>query len=210
VSFTLRQDSNPPLQFAIDGTAVRLTGAVEKSGQTDEDAVVLENNFWYQYYYLIRRYDFQKGGLQHFKAFVPSIMQTLPVTLELKEAGRTIPGVGTKLNHYHASLAVAVSIEIWTDLDGQIFYASTNQQIELVRQDQVEAIATLRKEMARAIATAAAPIDYSASAGAPFTAEEVTVKANGFTLAGTLLLPKAARRPFPAVIMITGSGQQTR
>src|SRR5215470_17576683 len=54
------------------------------------------------------------------------------------------------------------------------------------------------------------PIDYSAPAGAPFTAEEVTVQANGFTLAGTLLLPKAGRRPFPAVIMITGSGQQTR
>src|SRR5215470_10902757 len=54
------------------------------------------------------------------------------------------------------------------------------------------------------------PIDYSASAGAPFTAEEVTVQAQGFTLAGTLLLPKAGPRPFPAVIMITGSGQQTR
>jgi dipeptidyl aminopeptidase/acylaminoacyl peptidase len=55
-----------------------------------------------------------------------------------------------------------------------------------------------------------APIDYSAPAGAPFTAEEITVQANGFTLAGTLLLPKAGRKPFPAVIMITGSGQQTR
>ncbi|HKF55999.1 MAG TPA: alpha/beta fold hydrolase [Blastocatellia bacterium] len=53
-------------------------------------------------------------------------------------------------------------------------------------------------------------IDYSAPAGAPFTAEEVTVQANGFTLAGTLLLPKTGRRPFSAVIMITGSGQQTR
>src|SRR5215212_608013 len=52
--------------------------------------------------------------------------------------------------------------------------------------------------------------DYSAPAGAPFTAEEVTVKANGFTLAGTLLLPKTGAKPFPAVITITGSGQQTR
>ena len=55
-----------------------------------------------------------------------------------------------------------------------------------------------------------ADIDYSAPAGAPFTAEEVTVQAKGFTLAGTLLLPKSAARPFPAVITITGSGQQTR
>lgn len=53
-------------------------------------------------------------------------------------------------------------------------------------------------------------IDYSAPANAPFTAEEVIVTVKGYTLAGTLLLPKNGRRPFPAVITITGSGQQTR
>src|SRR5947209_19550485 len=55
-----------------------------------------------------------------------------------------------------------------------------------------------------------AAIDYSAPPNASFTAEEVTVKAKGFPLAGTLLLPKNGARPFPAVITITGSGQQTR
>ena len=53
-------------------------------------------------------------------------------------------------------------------------------------------------------------IDYTAPASAPFTAEEVTVAAKGYNLAGTLLLPKNGKRPFPAVITITGSGQQTR
>ncbi|MDQ3818382.1 MAG: alpha/beta fold hydrolase [Acidobacteriota bacterium] len=53
-------------------------------------------------------------------------------------------------------------------------------------------------------------IDYSAPPGAPFTAEEVTIDAKGFALAGTLLLPKSGARPLPAVITITGSGQQTR
>jgi dipeptidyl aminopeptidase/acylaminoacyl peptidase len=53
-------------------------------------------------------------------------------------------------------------------------------------------------------------IDYSAPPNAPFTAEEVTVTARGYTLAGTLLLPKDGRRPLPSVITITGSGQQTR
>jgi dipeptidyl aminopeptidase/acylaminoacyl peptidase len=53
-------------------------------------------------------------------------------------------------------------------------------------------------------------IDYSAPPDAPYTAEEVTVTAKGYTLAGTLLLPKSGARPFPAVITITGSGQQTR
>src|SRR5262245_1445885 len=54
------------------------------------------------------------------------------------------------------------------------------------------------------------PIDYSAPAGAPFTAEEVTVQGSGFTLAGTLLLAKTGRKPFPAVITIAGSGPQPR
>ena len=49
-----------------------------------------------------------------------------------------------------------------------------------------------------------------AQAGVPYVAEEVTVKRNGYALAGTLLLSRDARRPAPAVVMITGSGQQTR
>src|SRR5437764_4494183 len=53
-------------------------------------------------------------------------------------------------------------------------------------------------------------IDYSAPPNASFTAEEVTVPAKGYTLAGTLLLPKNANRPFPVVLTITGSGQTTR
>src|SRR5213080_484810 len=53
-------------------------------------------------------------------------------------------------------------------------------------------------------------IDYSAPPNASFTAEEVTVPAKGYTLAGTLLLPKNAKRPLPAIITITGTGQETR
>jgi dienelactone hydrolase len=53
--------------------------------------------------------------------------------------------------------------------------------------------------------------DYGAPAGAPYTAEEVTVKSPaGHVLTGTLTLPKGATRKLPAVITITGSGQQDR
>ncbi len=52
--------------------------------------------------------------------------------------------------------------------------------------------------------------DYSAPAGAPYTAREVTVPADGFTLGGTLTLPGNATGPVPAVVTITGSGQQDR
>ncbi len=55
--------------------------------------------------------------------------------------------------------------------------------------------------------------DYSAPADAPYTAEEVVVKTpGGFTLAGTLTLPKGASRAHPvgAIVTITGSGPQDR
>ncbi|MEO7361898.1 MAG: alpha/beta fold hydrolase, partial [Gemmatimonadaceae bacterium] len=55
--------------------------------------------------------------------------------------------------------------------------------------------------------------DYSAPADAPYTAEEVLVKTPaGFTLAGTLTLPKGASKdkPVGAVVTITGSGQEDR
>ena len=52
--------------------------------------------------------------------------------------------------------------------------------------------------------------DYSAPAGAPYTATDVTVQTPmGHTLAGTLTLP-AGRGPFPAIVTITGSGAQDR
>ena len=54
------------------------------------------------------------------------------------------------------------------------------------------------------------PPDYSAPAGAPYAAEDVTVPTTmGHSLAGTLTLPPGAG-PFPAIVTITGSGSQDR
>ncbi|GMV10615.1 MAG: hypothetical protein AMXMBFR55_23490 [Gemmatimonadota bacterium] len=53
--------------------------------------------------------------------------------------------------------------------------------------------------------------DYSAPAGAPYTAEDVTIPTpGGHTLAGTLTLPRDRARPVPAVVTISGSGPQDR
>ncbi len=58
------------------------------------------------------------------------------------------------------------------------------------------------------------PPDYSAPAGAPFTAAEVRIPAgtgsDTFSLGCTLTTPRAGRRPLPAAVTITGSGSQTR
>ena len=53
--------------------------------------------------------------------------------------------------------------------------------------------------------------DYSAPAGAPYRAEEVTVKTPmGHVLTGTLTIPMNAKGKVPAVVTITGSGQEDR
>lgn len=60
---------------------------------------------------------------------------------------------------------------------------------------------------------AATKPDYSAPAGAPYTAVEVTVPTPlGHTLVGTLTLPKSASKAHPvgAIVTITGSGPQDR
>ena len=68
-----------------------------------------------------------------------------------------------------------------------------------------------RVDQAAASRLAIGKPDYSAPAGAPYTTEEITV-ANGpnVVLGGTLTLPKTASARVPAVVTITGSGQQDR
>lgn len=53
--------------------------------------------------------------------------------------------------------------------------------------------------------------DFSAPAGAPYTATEVSLAGQGgIVLGGTLTMPKSPTGLVPAVVMITGSGQQDR
>ena len=223
-SFTLMQEPNITLQFAFDGANVKLTGAREATAQTEAGAVILENNVWHQYQFLIKRYDKQKGGAQAFKAFVPSIMQTVPVNLELRNSLLSIPSSGagataTQLvEYYRLNVAGGLAMDILTGAGGKLIYVRVpKQRAEVVREEYGASIEVIRAKLDNQASDVQknTRIDYSAPATASFTAEEVTVTTQGFTLAGTLLVPKASGssgsvRMFPAVVMITGSGQQTR
>lgn len=84
--------------------------------------------------------------------------------------------------------------------DGTLLGATVpSQNVRITRAEGIHA-ATVR------------PPDYSAPAGAPYTAEEVVVRTpTGVSLAGTLTVPKArAARGAPAVVLITGSGPENR
>jgi dienelactone hydrolase len=209
VAFELEYGPNMKMQVSVRGAEVKMTGPQEAAAQTDPEALILENNVGYQFYFLIRRYDKQKGGVQQFKMLVPSIMQTLALSLELKGTVNPLPGKSELLELYRAVIANSINIDIITDLGGKLIFMSVPaQKSETVREEYAASVEQLRGVTRFALKSA--EIDYSAPPNAPFTAEEVTVKAKGFTLAGTLLLPKTGARPFPAVITITGSGQETR
>lgn len=198
-SFSLLQ---PPtrMEVSVEGKEVKMTGVREVTGQTDPAAVLLENNVWYQYHYLLARYDQKKGGRQQFNALVPSLMMTIPVNVELM-ATQSVNG----LAHYRVGVSV-LTIDIWAEGDRLVALHIPAQGVEVLREGYEHFSTTLKQ------ATVSKPVvrDYSAPSHAPFTAEEVVVDATDVKLAGTLLLPKAGKRPFPAVITITGSGQQTR
>lgn len=67
-----------------------------------------------------------------------------------------------------------------------------------------------RVDAATAAGLAMGKPDYSAPAGAPYTAEEVSLPGpEGNRLGGTLTLPNS-KSPVPAVVTITGSGQEDR
>ncbi len=70
----------------------------------------------------------------------------------------------------------------------------------------VEGTITLKPAASAAPAPAAAP---TPAAALPYRAEEVTYTNGDVTLAGTLTLPEGDG-PFPAAILLTGSGQQDR
>jgi uncharacterized protein len=211
-SFRLTKPPDTDLQFAIRGTEVQVTGSRQASGKTDGAAVILENLVWHQYYFLLRRYDAAKAGLQHFSAFVPSVMATIPTTLDRTEHAVTFEGIAAPLDHFRATFQSTLRIDIWAEPDGALVYVAVpSQGWEAVNEKYAARVDAIRKAMTDAQKKlSAAAIDYSAPPDAPFTAENVTVTAKGYTLAATLLLPKQGTGPFPAVVTITGSGQQTR
>ena len=95
-----------------------------------------------------------------------------------------------------------------TDAAGRLLGASVPvQQLTITR------VAELAESASPSAATAAKRADYSAPPDAPYTARDIDLRTTGnIVLEGTLTLPKtaSASRRVPAVVLITGSGQQTR
>src|SRR4030095_16119215 len=94
---------------------------------------------------------------------------------------------------------------VWVDAKGRVAVVAVPlQNFAAVREEYSSFISSFKTILSDKIKEV--EVDYGAPAGAPFTAEEVTIEAKGFTLAGTLLMPKKGKAPFPAGINIPSSG----
>jgi uncharacterized protein len=123
------------------------------------------------------------------------------VPLFLLQGGQTVVASVAWLARDSAAIAIAGSVmNVAVDAGGSITAAAAPaQQLTAVHVSGAHLPAFGRE-----------PPDYSAPAGAPYTAENVTVHTPaGHVLVGTLTRP-AAGGAVPAMIMITGSGAQDR
>jgi uncharacterized protein len=172
-------------------------------------STVLGGNIFYMNQFLLGRYDTVRGGTQEFQLF-PSLSAKIERVArdEIQATGIAASPLPTAFDRYSITIATT-NMVVWVDTRGRIAtMAIALQNFAAVREEYSSLVPSFKAILSAKMKEAG--FDYSAPAGAPFIAEEVTVQANGFTLAGTLLLPKTGKPPYPAVITITGSGQQTR
>jgi pimeloyl-ACP methyl ester carboxylesterase len=182
-----------------DGTA-RVTIADQPAREIKTQAsLVLENGVWHHFISLLKQYDANRGGNQAFTAFMPSTTSEFPLAVEAIDApsfkvkGQTIP-----TEHYKARTNKGMLIEIWANSDRVPLVISIPAQ-------NVRVIRGGSEDLADAILGKPAAEDSN-----HFTSEEVTFANGDVKLAGTLTIPKSGKAPYPAAVIITGSGGQDR
>lgn len=189
--------------------ALVFTGDEAKETPYTRGTSVIINGVTYLLQFIAARYDTARAGEQAITLF-PNISARMErtgrdeVTANPKSTASTMV-----FDRYSLKIPGAVSFVLWVDQQGRIAVATVpTQNFVAAREEYAAFVEPLRNALIAKDKTVLP--DYSAPAGAPFTAEEVRIEAKGFKLAGTLLLPKTGKRPFAAVVMSTGSGQQTR
>jgi len=170
---------------------------------------MLGGNIFYMFQFLLAHYDVTRGGTQELPVF-PNLTARVERLTRDEVQATEIAAAPAPSAFDRFSITVAVTNVIaWVDSQGRVgMLAVPLQNFSAVREEYASFVPSFKAILAAKMK--AAEVDYTAPADAPFIAQEVTVEAKGFTLAGTLLLPKTGKPPFPAVVTITGSGQQTR
>ena len=170
---------------------------------------LLGGNIFYMFQFVLARYDAARGGSQEVPVF-PNLTAKVERAArdEVQATGIAASPAPSAFDRYSITVAMS-NVVAWVDAQGRIAtLAVPLQNFAAVREEYSSFVPSFKAILSAKMKET--EIEYTAPAGATFTAEEVAVEAKGFKLAGTLLIPKTGKAPFPAVVTITGSGQQTR
>ncbi len=205
LSFTLEMNGAQALsqEFTSDGVKVRAAGQAERLVKAQPRAL-LENGAWHQFLFLFPQYDVKRGGRQSFDAFLPSQALGFALTLERVDAPSfNVKGKPFATEHFRAATDLGLSFEIWTDATyTPLLIAVPSQGITVVRKGA--------EDLAAAVFPAATKAAAPGSPNDPYASEEVVFHNGEQKLAGTLTIPKNGSAPFPAAVIISGSGSQDR
>jgi dienelactone hydrolase len=208
-SFVLLAGETEVMGAEFSGTTVKLRvhGQPERELPT-KATMVMENLLWHQFVFLLDQYDETKGGPQSFYALLPSQSLDYPITMErvvtpsYQEGGKTVKSL-----RYHLIANNALTIDMWTDESRvPLLFYSAAQQLKVVRQG-AESFA----DAALAGGPKAAeyhPPDYTAPSS--FGEQQVTVGAGTDWALPAMLTVPAGKGPYPAVVLVHGSGPNDR
>jgi dipeptidyl aminopeptidase/acylaminoacyl peptidase len=165
---------------------------------TPESSVLLTSNVIHHIAQFTWLHDGGVGESRELVAF-----PRVPVTVLLEEVGTARLGEETlSYRRYFLNIANAIGAYVWLADDG------TPLKIAVPLQAFV-AVSEAHARWSDALSQAREEPEPGAAAEAVYDAEEVTFESQAITFAGTLTTPKG-EGPWPAVVLITGSGAQDR
>lgn len=175
---------------------------VSKDGDTStteipihKDALILPNGLFSPYTFLVKRYDFKKGGKQEFFGYIVPQME-MSISVEEKGKEKIAFETGSfELNRLLVSLGGTLGINLWLDEKKELIKLSIPLQgIEVYKEGY--------KPAAKRVEIDTLPRSY--------ISEDITFKSGDLKLAGTLTIPRNGEKRHPACIIISGSGPQDR
>ncbi len=209
ISFSISVGDKVLLAADFKGESVTIHKADQPDSNLQTKAtMVMENLLWHQFVFLLDQYDETKGGPQSFIAFLPSQALDYSITIErVSTFAFQTSGQTTNTRRYHLVANKVLEMEMWTD-DARVplLFHSAAQQLKIIR--------TGFESMAEnVLVDAPKPAAYQPPAYAVpsmFREQEVTVgEGTEWALPATLTLP-VGTGPFPAVVLVHGSGPNDR
>jgi alpha-beta hydrolase superfamily lysophospholipase len=196
--------------IVVKGDSATITsGGGTKEIPFAKGTALLGGNIFYMFQFLLAHYDVKRGGVQEIPVF-PNLAAKVEYVArdEAQASGVAASPAPTPFDRYSITVGIS-NVIAWLDAKGRVATLTVPlQNFAAVREEYAVFVPSFKSIISAKMKEA--EVDYSAPSSAPFTSEEVTVEAKGFTLAGTLLVPKNGKPPFPVAVTITGSGQQTR